>query len=360
MKNAKKLLAISIMAILILGAGFIVNARQGYLPPSQGEYIQNLPDPENLDLNLGNFLSFRGQITEITQGDFGHNLTVVSEEYGTAVFMLSSSTFILGQEPTLGDNVIGFYSSFGIARLIYPPHHDIAVLITDTVYNVKVDGFREVQALGGDLVSNSNDLIIRPNETTSIQDHLGNRVDWDLNGRNLVVVYDISTRSMPAIATPNLVVVLPVEGMMPEMPVIGGMEPLPYIAGYDDPSYLASPWDNYPIIVNGMGLSVNFIFYGEEENEDIFVPLRPVAVALGADIGWDPSTAQITVGDNISFTLGSNDFNRNDEIISLRSPSMLVEGTTYVSISFFRDIFGMNNAYFEGGHVTINNEEPMV
>ena len=62
----------------------------------------------------------------------------------------------------------------------------------------------------------------------------------------------------------------------------------------------------------------------------------------------------------ITFEVDSEDYLVNGRVITLSNlPSFVNDGTIYVPIRFFRDVFGMNNAYFEGGTVQINNEERM-
>ena len=41
-------------------------------------------------------------------------------------------------------------------------------------------------------------------------------------------------------------------------------------------------------------------------------------------------------------------------------PYIAIRGTIYVPIRFFTEVFGMNNAYFEGKFVHINNENNRV
>ncbi|MCL1935598.1 MAG: copper amine oxidase N-terminal domain-containing protein [Defluviitaleaceae bacterium] len=311
-----------------------------------------------VDNRNSNFLSFRGTIREVVEAENGYTLFIDNDE-ATVLFSISSETFVIGNIE-VGSDVIGFYPALAPMPLIYPPLYNISVLYVqeEDIPLIKVDLFRLMST--GDIFYDSEDdarqfvsadisLIIRVSNDTVIQDTEGNNVDFDLNGRNLVVKYTTSTRSMPAITNPELIIVLPVNPITPEVPSISDIETEPEV-----------DWSNYPIIVDSVGLTDSFV----EMNGTIYVPLRSVSVALGAEVIWNSNDNSIQIiGSGDSFSafvyLNENLFTRDAEQIELSHPAELVNGTTYVPLSFFREVFGMNNAYFEGGHVHINNDEVM-
>ena len=324
-----------------------------------GQYF----DYEELN-QQSNFMSFRGIISSINYGV----ITVEDEESGVMNFLSDDYTFVLGDELAIGDEIEGFYSAFGIAPMIYPPQHIMAAIINHSSLEdsqmIKVDLFfgedrDESDGHATELTSADNMLTINITDDTVIVDHLGDVHEGMISGRNLIVLYGISTRSIPAITTPDKIIVLPIQGLMPTLPIIGDDQL------YEPPSTVFEMPDSpFPIIIHGVYLSgVNFLLEDiDAENFSVSVPLRSVAENLNATIDWNAETAMVTLqteDKHISFAVGTTEFYVNDEVITLNNPSKLVEGSTFVPLSFFREIFGMNNAYFEGGTVFINQEERM-
>ena len=114
----------------------------------------------------------------------------------------------------VGAAVTGYYLTSGPAPMIYPPQYNIAVLaagIPDD-QTVKVDRFH----LGGDApegmyLSEDGMLALNIDATTPIVDAQGKAFEGSLDGLKLAVIYDASTRSIPAQTTPVRVIVLPEE-----------------------------------------------------------------------------------------------------------------------------------------------------
>jgi len=118
-------------------------------------------------------------------------------------------------------------------------------------------------------------------------------------------------------------------------------------------------WSVYPIIIDGQGLRAN-IHTAAGSDFPTHVPLIPVAEALGADVDiqdGDPMRISLTGRRGlIRFTVGSDSFNVGNDTVSLWQPSLLVDDEIYVPIPFFRDVFGMGNAMWMGGHVYIDTQ----
>lgn len=117
------------------------------------------------------------------------------------------------------------------------------------------------------------------------------------------------------------------------------------------------PWANYQVIVNGQPVPGAFLLEGGGD-APTYVTLMPVLAALGAE-GINVDSGEVTlegVNGSISFTVWSNDFAVNGDPIDLVYESFEIDGTIYVPILFFRDVFGMERAVFHDGHVFIDNE----
>ena len=121
--------------------------------------------------------------------------------------------------------------------------------------------------------------------------------------------------------------------------------------------------DAAEVFVNGVAVPGAFPVSIDLENPHAptHVVLMEVLNVLGAPVNVVDGVVTIEgLRGTITFEIGSEDYVVNGEVVTLDNlPSFVVDGTIYVPIRFFRDVFGMNNAYFSGGTVSINNDERM-
>jgi len=78
-------------------------------------------------------------------------------------------------------------------------------------------------------------------------------------------------------------------------------------------------------------------------NNRIFVPVREVSNALGADVAWDQSTKEATIskGDTkLLFTVGSDIAIKNGEAVTLDSKVIVANGSAIVPLRFLCESFG--------------------
>ena len=117
------------------------------------------------------------------------------------------------------------------------------------------------------------------------------------------------------------------------------------------------------VLVNGVEvpgafpMSINL----EHPYAPTHVVLMEILAVLGAPVNVADGVVTVEgLKGTIVFEIGSEDYVVSGEVVTLANlPSFVVDGTIYVPIRFFRDVFGMNNAYFSGGTVSINNDERM-
>lgn len=318
--------------------------------------------PISDEQNQNDFSRFSGNIISINETNGGYSILVsdTDEAFSGILFNTNENSFLLGNLE-VGTHVTGFYRTMGPMGLSMPPQVSaVAIISSDEAISVDVDLFLQHDGTEG-FISQNGQLLINLAETTQIQDIHGNNVNIDLAGNNLVVIYDIATRSIPSLTTPNLVVVLPnditqninQEGHDIEFSDID-LDDLIVLMPTVDPVDLT----NYPVIVQGNGLSIDFL----ELNDTIYLPLRAIVESIGGRLDWEASLnrVQIIWNDHAFLVyVGTTDFQRDAEAITLNWESVIINGSTYVPLSFFRDVMGFNNAYFHGGHVQINNDEIM-
>jgi len=117
------------------------------------------------------------------------------------------------------------------------------------------------------------------------------------------------------------------------------------------------------VFVNGVAVPGAFTMSNNPEFPDAptHIVLMEILAALNAPVNVEDGVVTVEgLNGTITFEINSEDYTVNGEVITLTNlPSFEVDGTIYVPIRFFRDAFGMNNAYFSGGTVQINNEERM-
>ncbi len=80
------------------------------------------------------------------------------------------------------------------------------------------------------------------------------------------------------------------------------------------------------------------------------VPIRAIATALGAEVGWvdETKTVTLTKGDTtLSLTIGANMAFRNGEAMQLDSPPCIVEKRTMVPLRFISEAFLAEVSYLD-------------
>lgn len=306
------------------------------------EGIDNvMPISTELELIRGiKFGSVTGTVTKITdfEGVEGSKFILLENEEGiVGNIVVSNETYILNKsEITVGSVVTGYYDANAPMILIYPPQYKAEVVVVNKEgENVKVDRFNE------ELVSSDNLLKLNVLDDTEIVSKDGNPFDGELANRNLVVVYDVSTRSIPAQTNPIKVVVLP---EYEEDIIVEETEKIDV--------------SNMDIVVNDKAIEAPSAY----TNEDgvVMVPLRAIAEALEYDVKWDASLNSVMIGKGISLKIGEDNYNyMKTAPIKLGTAPELVEGKTFVPLKFFKEVLRMNNAYVFEAQIVIDNGEIM-
>ncbi|EGQ24031.1 hypothetical protein HMPREF9372_2613 [Sporosarcina newyorkensis 2681] len=134
-----------------------------------------------------------------------YKMFMVDNGYGNIVnFIIEPTTYFVDHAVVkIGDQVTGFYDANAPAPLIYPPQFRALVMSRDSPHqNVKVDYFNRR------LESSDGTLRLNLSSQTQITLQNGQPFNGDIGGRNLIVVYGSSTRSIPAQTTPTKIIVL--------------------------------------------------------------------------------------------------------------------------------------------------------
>ncbi|MCL2405423.1 MAG: hypothetical protein FWC92_07750 [Defluviitaleaceae bacterium] len=170
----------------------------------EGDYESDFILDDNPWDNMPVFGSMTGTVVRIaTQYTDPPSYAFYLEgESGSAVLITDFNTFFLGEIPEVGDTITGFHLMTTFMRAIYPPQYDVSVIVNGDFENIAVDRFDD------ELISYDGNLRLNIGEDTEIILQDGELFDCELAHRKLVVLFDISTRSIPAQTTPNKIIVL--------------------------------------------------------------------------------------------------------------------------------------------------------
>lgn len=334
LKSFKKLLSIVLLAAVAVMA----------LPAAA--YADDVaPEPAEV---LPLFGSFAGTITHVAYPvgstlDVAPTYVFVEDASGSQVrFAVTGDTYKITEGrltlDMVGLSFIGFYDARLPVPMIYPPQYTAVAIAVDLPagQSVKVDRFDE------DLISFDNTLKLNIADTTEIVFEDGMEFPGDLEilvNRKLIVVYDISTRSIPAQTTPLKVVILYEKAVHPiytfddPADISGGAAIAPPIFIFDEPVYLLPS----EIIVNDVIIDAPFPYM---EDGVTMVPLRVIAEALGFEVRWEAATQSIMLNNVISLRVGEDYYTyaRMAPIQLGTAPVLTPEGLTFVPLSFFSEV----------------------
>jgi len=289
------------------------------------------------------FGSFTGEVVEIN--DFtpveGAKIIGLEDKEGMPINMIvSKDTFVVNNDKiTVGARVTGYFDANAPMILIYPAQYSPKVVVVENEdYQVKVDIFNE------DLISADNMLKLNISEDTEIIGQDGEDFIGELAGGKLVVIYTISTKSIPAQTTPLKIIVLDQEKVE---------EPEDVEEAEDAPLYDVEIMD---IMVNGKKIDSLSAYTAEGPNGKGFtmVPLRPVAEALGLEVVWEGKSESIRVGIAATLKIDQDAYTfAKMAPIQLGMAPELVEGTTFVPLSFFTEVLQLDQAEELEGQIII-------
>ena len=205
--------------------------------------------------------------------------------------------------------------------LMLPPRYNADIIVIDSKLGdilVDADAYK---ADGDRYVNAANTLSIDVAETEIVYRD-GEAYEGELDGKDLLVFYDVSTRSIPAQTNPIKVIVLGVSAML-------SVEP----AEEEKAVKLAVGDEEFDIVdINGVDMAA----------------VRPVAEALGLEVAWDNDLQRVSVGTvqmGVSFLIGVNSYNKSKMTPFTLEAAPYLEmteagGVTYLPVSFFTEVLG--------------------
>lgn len=339
MLNIKKLITITaVLAVLTSSVSAFANDTVGEQQP-----IDTKSSSANI-MSVESFASFGGIVTEIniveTDASKATYVSVEKEEVQGTIVMLDDTYIVDNAEIEVGDVITGYYNANGIMPAIYPPQYRADVIVVESQdTNVKFDRFDE------NLVSFDGQLKLKLSDETVITLQDGSDFDGEIANRKLVVSYGISTKSIPAQTTPLSIVVLFEKAVPPLLEVTVPFEtvvpPLLEVIA--------------PIRVNGEITDAPSAFVNEDDM--VMVPLRAIAEALGYEVEWNQESQSVTVGSSIFLKIGEDSYTFEQMApIELKAAPKIVEGHTFVPLSFFRTVVNAKTASYIESEIIIDME----
>ena len=344
MKNAKTILSLLLAMTMILSGVISVAAEQ--IPAVEKADRFSVID-DSVSEDGFSMISLDGELIIHINGE-----TPIFFEDGVDVYDL------LDEEQTLAEllDTRMLVVSYDVATFSVPPHatpdnivvmYEIAVTLPQEIpFSVMSERFTLVEdSTVGDvfsMISLDGKLIIHINDETPIffEDGVdvydlleeGQTLAELMDGRMLVVSYDITTRSIPPQTAPTNIIIMYETAL-----------PLP-----------AEVFElNGEIVVNGEIIDAPAPYL---KDGVIMVPIRAVAEALDYEVEWDNEAWGVSVGTAINLWIGKDEYVfAKMAPISLGIAPELKDSRTFVPMSFFSEVMSDYSAYaFEGQIVILN------
>ncbi|AEG60903.1 copper amine oxidase N-terminal domain-containing protein [Desulforamulus ruminis] len=344
----KVIIGILSAAILSLSpVGAFAADTAGVQPANEVRAIQPISNQLDTESRI-NFHSFSGTVKEVkpyTGADGtaveGWQYVLTENEQGAQTnFLVTTDTYwVTDTKASVGDKITGFYDANSPALMIYPPQYKAEVMAANLPegQNIKVDWFDE------NLISEDNGLKLNLSDKTELVWQNGNSFDGKLTGGKLVVLYDVTTKSIPAQTNPIKVIVLLEKAQEPtEKEKTAPAESVPTM----------------DIVVNDQIIDAPAPYV--KEDGTVMVPMRTIAEALGFEVTWNSEKQGVLLDNHITLTLGQDYYTYLETApVKLGAAPEVIGGKTFVPLQFFKKVVPMNNAYVFEGQIVINNGEIM-
>lgn len=249
-----------------------------------------------------------------------------------------------------GDKITVYTDAYSPAPLILPPQYQADVIVVEDeaekTNNINVDTYMKDEA--GMLVNFANTLALNIAEDTEIVDREGKKADVnDLDKKDLAVVYNIETRSIPAQTNPVKVIVLGENEMALKALENVNTEatPVPEVTPEATPEVTDAPVDYSNVKDISVGEKVITNIY--KENNTLMVPLREIAETLGFTVEWDGATKSIMLNSGIySLKIGENAYGVGKMMPQQlkAAPVIKDDDLTYVPVEYFTELLEANDS----------------
>jgi copper amine oxidase-like protein len=307
-------------------------------------------------VEIKEYMTYEGHIVDVNKENGNMSIWVQKEDdkensqEGT-IFHIDEDTLLLSDktmEKIEKDHfkkdmkVLVFYKADTPMTMSLPPQatpDGVVVLENKDVHFTKIANFND------ELVSMDNKLKLNIQEDTPMVDTNGEKVEKeDLEGENLLVFYDKTTRSIPAQTNPHKVILLDEMDM-----------DFDFDWDFDED---LNVFDK--IVIDredekDLEIKLEDQMYRDEKGV-LMVPLREAGEALGYKVTWDVEkrAAQLTKGAQWTEvvigegTVGEDNYNFAKMIVKLGTPPVLKDSTAYVPVNFIEEVLQMDISLEDG------------
>ena len=200
-------------------------------------------------------------------------------------------------------------------------------------------GTVNVSKFNEQLVNVENTLKLLVEEKTEIVNQAGEKVEKeDLVNRDLIVFYSVSTKSIPAQAPAQKIILMDGEDQIDEEDVEESKE----IKVLDK------------IIINEEEISLENQLYNKEGVT--MIPLREISEALGYEITWNNESRTVELTKDAQWTavtIGEDNYNFAKMLIKLGVAPEIKEGSTFVPFTFLGEVLQADLEVTESGIISI-------
>ncbi|MCL2775108.1 MAG: copper amine oxidase N-terminal domain-containing protein [Oscillospiraceae bacterium] len=261
-------------------------------------------------------------IVNIVNGDSEWNAIIDSGTYAVTFGKTDRKAM------SVGDDIRVFYNAKAPALMIYPPQLNAEFIALNFPANkaIKIDRF-DANFLDSknQLKLNITDDYIKTGKMEIVYQD-GKAFDStaaDLTGRQLVVIYSVTTASIPAQTTPDKIIIMYEQAVAPT-----------YKLTDEEKLSFAKTFDNAAIQVNGKAVDAPHTFV--TENGVVMVPFRAIAEAMGLKVEWFDDTRTVQVGKSLSFVIGKDQYAYNRMApVSFGTAPIIRAEKTFVPIDLF-------------------------
>ncbi|MED3573929.1 copper amine oxidase N-terminal domain-containing protein [Cytobacillus praedii] len=272
----------------------------------QKEAHKDMKGQENIQsVDSTDFMEFSGLITEVKKDKESYTLIVKNQENDSEMhFPLSDKVLLFNSDSTeafeknklvKGLTITAYYDKNKPMLMIYPPRTTPEIIVV----NGKDMGQVKVSKFDDQYVSLDNELKLNIAEDTILLNKQGDKIKKEkLKGKELIVFYDISTRSIPAQTTPKKIIA----------------------------------WDNRDKLFEQVQEAVGDDYY--IKNGMKLLPIKKVGEHLGYKVKWDSKKATVELGkqnQTIQIYIGKEKYSLNRSLRSFEVVPAVINDAAFVS-----------------------------
>jgi len=290
---------------------------------------------------------------------------IVTVEHGDSKFkaIITDSTFFISTGKTdrkamsVGDSIRVYYDNKAPMLMIYPPQYNAEFV----ALNLAEANSIMIARFDKDFVDPKNTLKLNISKDTLIvyqdgTEFTGKPEELLEPSRKLIVIYNVTTRSIPAQTTPEKIIILYEKAVAPI-----------HILTDEEKAAISAGFEKADIVINNKKIDAPKPFLND--GGILMVPVRAIAEEFGelglptTPVLWFDDTKTVQIGMSLSFSIGQDAYSfARMAPVSLGTAPIIKNDRTYVPIDLFGMVLpgglGSLNYHFANGQIIIEIEPP--